>query len=162
MARGSSNSAEPQSPGLNSRLPVLPGFLKNSTGVGGSRPPASAGDAVEFARRAFELLTQGDLAVEEMIDWDNLKIEGKEFGAMLTQVAASTQKDLSTFRKEFITNFGSYYKGSGDGPLYKWHVDSRNTEGTIVAASSAKGEVILFTVSVKAGRQVVSALNSRK
>ena len=135
---------------------------ENSTGVGSPRRPASTNDALEFARKAFEMLSRGDPAVEEMIDWDHLKIEGKDFGAMLTQVAASTQKDLSTFRKEFIANFGSYYKGSGDGPLNKWQIDSRNAEDTIVAASSAKGEVILFTVSVKAGRQVISALNSRK
>jgi hypothetical protein len=135
---------------------------ENSTGVGRSREPVSTNDALEFARKAFDLLSRGNLAVEEMIDWDNLKLEGKDFGAMLRQIAASTQKDPSTFRKEIITNFGSYYKGSGDGPFTQWRIDSRNAESTTVAANSAKGEVILFTVSFKGGRQVVSALSSRK
>ena len=134
----------------------------NSTGVGRSTKSPSTNEALEFTRKVFELLSRGDLAVEEMIDWDNLILEGKDFGAMLRQMAASAQKDVSAFRKELITNFGSYYKGSGDGPLSKWQIDSRTADATVVAASSPKGEVILFTVSVRGGKQVVSALNSRK
>jgi hypothetical protein len=155
--RASSKPRLEQSAGGSPRM-----IEENSTGIGRSRGSASTNDALEFAMRAFELLSQGDLSVEEMIDWDNLNIEGRDFGAMMKQIAASTQRDLSTFRKEFITNFGSYYKGSGDGPLRKWQIDSRNGERTIVAASSVKGEVILFTVSILGGRQVISAMNSRK
>jgi hypothetical protein len=136
--------------------------MAEENSIGRSTGSLSTNDAIEFARKAFELLSRGDLAVEEMIDWDNLILEGKDFGAMLRQMASSAQKDVSTFRKELITNFGSYYKGSGDGPLNKWGIDSRNAESTTVAASTAKGEVILFTVKTSGGRQVISALNSRK
>ena len=134
----------------------------NATGAGHATGSTSTNDALEFARKAFELLSRGDLAVEEMIDWDNLILEGKDFGAVLRQIAVSAQKDVATFRKEVITNFGSYYKASGDGPLNKWGIDSRNAESTTVSASTAKGEVILFTVTVRGGKQVISALNSRK
>jgi len=135
---------------------------ENSTGVRRTGAPVSTNDALAFAQEAFSLLSRGQLAVEEMIDWDNLKLEGKDFGAVLKQLAASTGKDPSTVRKEIIANFGSYYRGSGDGPFSKWRIDSRDAEGITVAATSAKGEVILFTVSTKGGKQVISALNSRK
>ena len=135
---------------------------ENSTAGAGSRKPGSTNDALEFAQRTFDLLSHGNLAVEEMIDWDNLKLEGKDFGAIMRQIATATQKDIVTFRKELISNFGSYYKSSSDGPFTGWRIDSHSPGSTTVAATSAKGEVILFTVTVKGGRQVVSGLNSRK
>ena len=151
-----------QKPRLEQSVDRAPQTAENPTGVRPSGEPGSTNDALEFAQKAFSLLSRGQLAVEEMIDWDNLKLEGKDFGAVLKQLAASTQKDPSTVRKEMIANFGSYYKGSGDGPFSKWRIDSRDADGITVAATSAKGEVILFTVTVKGGRQLISALNSRK
>ena len=135
---------------------------ENASGVAGSRKPASTNGALEFAQRAFDLLSHGNLAVEEMIDWDNLKLEGKDFGATIRQIATATKKDIATFRKEIISNFGSYYRSSGDGPFTGWRIESHSADSTTVAATSAKGEVILFTVSVKGGKQVISGLNSRK
>ena len=151
-----------QKPKLEQSVDRSPRMAEESSSSVRRTGSFSTNDALEFAQTAFSLLSRGQLAVEEMIDWDNLKLEGKDFGAVLKQIAASTQKDPSTVRKEMIANFGSYYKGSGDGPFSKWRVDSSDGEGITVAATSAKGEVILFTVSVKGGRQVISALSSRK
>ena len=122
----------------------------------------SALAAVDFAKSAFELLVQGDLSVEEMLDWDNLKVNGKEFGAALKQMAAAAGKDMSSVRKETITGFASLYKSTGEGPLTNWRVKSRDPQGVTVAANTPKGEAILFTVSTKGGRQIITGLGEMK
>jgi hypothetical protein len=135
---------------------------EDRTGAASSSSAPANDSAVEFAKRAFQLLSEGDLAVEEMIDWEHLKLNGKEFGRALGQMATASGKDLSAVRKEMILAFGNQYKSAGEGPLTRWRVQSQSEDGVTVAANTAKGLVILFTVSEREGRSIITALDESK
>ena len=97
-----------------------------------------------------------------MIDFEHLKLDGKEFGAMLTQMAAEAGKDIESVRKEMISGFSAQYRTAGEGPLTSWRIHSQNDEGVTVAANTKKGLTILFTVSERDGRQLITALSETK
>jgi hypothetical protein len=144
------------------RSVAAPNSEQKADGVEASGSDASTQSAVAFARRAFDLLVQGDASVVEMIDFEHLKLDGKDFGAMLTQMAAAAGKDIEAVRKEMISGFSAQYRTAGEGPLTRWRIHSQNDDGVTVAANTTKGPIIMFTVSERDGRQVITALSETK
>jgi hypothetical protein len=128
----------------------------------GVAEPGSSSEDVEFAKRMFELLSSGDMAVEEMVDWDNLKLSGLNFGAVMKELATANKQEVGDFRRQMISNFGEQFRQSQEAALTRWRVYSQDAQGTTVAANTSKGQVLLFTVSQQDGRRIVTALDEKK
>jgi hypothetical protein len=144
------------------RSVAAPNSEEKAEGVEASSATASNQSAVAFAKRAFDMLVTGDAAVVEMIDFENLKLDGKDFGPMLTQMAAAAGKDIESVRREMIAGFSAQYRTAGEGPLTRWRIHSQNDDGVTVAANTTKGLIILFTVSERDGKQIITALSETR
>src|SRR4051812_44540791 len=73
------------------------------TGCGSSDSPKAAAlpetDA-EFAQKVFTMLTNGDVGVQDSIDWDNFKVGNHDVSAVYHQQQGDTNKAI--FRQAYI------------------------------------------------------------
>lgn len=113
---------------------------------------------VDFAKEAFKLLAEGDVAAADMIDWENLNVAGMDAGASYRPLASDTARE--GFRNSFIKGYSNSFKASGGSAdtLTKWRELSKDSSGTVVAADAPNGNSILITVSHKDNLQKVSVL----
>ena len=97
-------------------LIVLSLFL-TACGAGGksarqsTKPPPPLKPETDFARDAIVLLTKGDLAVDDMIDWETFKVFDTDVGSKYWYMPGEAAKE--SFRKSFIESFASSFKNSG-------------------------------------------------
>ena len=119
-----------------------------------SGPPKSN---AEFAKEVFQLMTEGDEAADELIDWEYLNMVGiADIGAMCRAMKSDGERER--FRKGFIRGYGNSFKRSGSDPsnASNWREYSRDGTDTIIAAENPNGQVLLMTVSHPDGQQKVS------
>ena len=113
---------------------------------------------VDFAKEAFKLLSDGDMAAADMVDWENLNVAGMNAGASYKPLSSESARE--GFRKSFIEGYSRSFKSSGGNAdvLGNWREQSKNGSQTVVAADAPNGNSILITVSHPDGEQKVSAL----
>jgi hypothetical protein len=118
-------------------------------------PPKSD---VDFAKEAFKLLADGDLAAAEMLDWEHLNVAGMDAGASYRGLTSEAGRE--GFHKSFITSYSTSFKSSGGKAdlLTNWREQSKDAGQTVVAADAPNKNTILITVSHADGQQKVSAL----
>jgi hypothetical protein len=141
-------------------LIVLCGFLlsgcgKSSTPAVYTGPPLND---IEFAKKVFQLLGDGDETAKSMIDWENLKMMGIDVGAMYRKTSGEAARDKET--SEFIRGYSSSFKKSGGSVdnLSNWREQSRDATNTVVAADVPMGRLLLITVTHINGQQKVSTV----
>jgi hypothetical protein len=113
---------------------------------------------VEFAKRVFSLLAEGDEAVLVMVDWAHLKMIGVDVGRMYLNISGDSARDK--FLKGFISGYSKSFKergGSVDN-VSNWRELSRDASNTIVTADGPGGKPLLMTVAHVNGQQKVSTL----
>jgi hypothetical protein len=112
---------------------------------------------VEFAKEVFQLLAEGDEAVEEMLDWEHMKVNGiLDVGAGYRNITEEDERD--SFRKAFIKGYANNFNKSGGRVenLSNWREQSRDSSNTVVAAEGMNRKLVLFTVTHINGQQKVS------
>lgn len=117
-------------------------------------PPVSD---IEFAKEVFQLLQDGDMAAEDLLDWEHLKMVGvADVGPMYTQIDGEDSR--ARFRKGFINGYSSSFKKSGGSvvSLSNWREQSRDATNTQVAADGPGGKLLLMTVTHIDGQQKIS------
>jgi hypothetical protein len=129
-------------------------------GGGGNNATASApakADAV-FAREAVEGLLNGDTAVADAFDWENLKVPGADAGEAYRELP--DDENRVGFREGFIEKFSESFKASGAsvGDLKNWREESKQGETAIVAVDTVTGKTMRVFVVRREGRQQVSEL----
>jgi hypothetical protein len=135
-------------------------------GRGGSarqstKPPPPLKPETDFAREAIVLLTKGDPAVEEMIDWETFKVFDTDVGSKYWYMPGEAAK--ASFRKSFIESFASSFRNSGQSMevLRNWRIESKENAKTIVNADHPNGKTFVFTVLLKDGWQKLSGLSGK-
>ncbi|HUQ32950.1 MAG TPA: hypothetical protein VM095_12595 [Pyrinomonadaceae bacterium] len=112
---------------------------------------------VEFAREVFELLQDGDMAAEDLLDWEHLNMVGvADVGPMYSKISGEDSR--ARFRKGFINGYSSSFKKSGGSivSLSNWREQSRDATNTQVAADGPGGKLLLLTVTHIEGQQKIS------
>ncbi len=113
---------------------------------------------VDFAKEAFKLLVDGNVAAADMIDWEHLNMAGIDAGANYR--AMTTDASREGFRNSFIRSYSESFKTSGASAdvLSNWREQSRDSSNTVVAADAPNGNSLLITVSHADGQQKISVL----
>ena len=134
---------------------LLSGCAKSSKQAVYTGPPLND---VEFAKKVFQLLGDGDEMVKAMIDWERLKMMGIDVGAMYRGTSGDDARDRETtaFIKSYSRSFKS--KGGNVETLSNWREQSRDATNTVVASDSQMGQLLLITVSHLNGQQKVSVV----
>lgn len=111
---------------------------------------------VEYAKKVFQLPTEGDEAVKVMIDWEHLKMAGVDVGAMYRNTSGDDLRDKNA--TDFIKGYSNSFKKSGSTAesLSNWREQSRDATNTVVAADGQMGQRLLITVTHINGQQKVS------
>jgi hypothetical protein len=125
--------------------------IKKSVRTG---PPVSD---IEFAKEVFQLLQDGDMAAEDLLDWEHLNMVGvADVGPMYSQISGEDSR--ARFRKGFINGYSSSFKKSGGSvvSLSNWREQSRDATNTQVAADGPGGKLLLLTVTHIDGQQKIS------
>jgi hypothetical protein len=139
----------------------------SACGLGGgstrksTKPPPPLKAETDFARDAIVLLTKGDVAVEDMIDWETFKVFDTDVGSKYWYMPGDAAKE--SFRKSFIESFASSFKNSGQSMevLRNWKVESKDGNKTTVTADHPNGKTLVFTVLLKDGWQKLSSLSGK-
>ncbi len=113
---------------------------------------------IEYAKKVFQLLGDGDESVKSMIDWEHLKMMGVDVGALYTNTRGDAARDIET--SSFIRGYSNSFKKSGGSVanLTNWREQSRDATNTVVAADSQRGQLVLITITHINGQQKVSTL----
>jgi hypothetical protein len=115
---------------------------------------------VEFAREVFQLMQEGDMTVEDMLDWEHLNMIGvADVGPMYRQMDGEEMR--ARFRKGFINGYSSSFKKSSGRTvsLSNWREQSRTPTDTQVAADGPGGKLLLMTVTHIDGQQKISTFD---
>lgn len=130
-----------------------------ATGAGGAgqvAAPAKA-DAV-FAREAVEGMLNGDTAVADAFDWENLQVPGQDVGSAYKELPDDENRE--EFRLGFIEEFSESFKASGAsiGDLKNWREQGKQGETSIILADTVTQKTLRVFVVRRNGRQQVSEL----
>ncbi|HXD31615.1 MAG TPA: hypothetical protein VN643_10885 [Pyrinomonadaceae bacterium] len=138
-------------------------------GCGGStrqpaKPPPPLKPDIEFARDTFLRLVKGDPAVEDMIDWETLKVFNSDPGSTYSYMPGESAR--AAFRKSFIQGFSQPFRNSGELPGWlttegRWRIESKELSKTTVVADYPAGKVLVLTISLKDGWQKLSSITGR-
>jgi hypothetical protein len=130
-------------------------------------PGCARQDDVAFSRRVLEGLVQDRYAVRSLIDWQHLKMLGKDIGEDIAKYA-KTDKDRRTYEIAFIEGFSKTFRMQGAklNAFFDWHIykgekilDLKNPKDTIVAANCFdKQRLFLFVVSHEGGKQKLTEI----
>lgn len=134
---------------------LLSGCAKSSNQAVYTGPPLND---IEFAKKTFQLLGDGDEMAKSMIDWEHLKMMGIDVGAMYTKTSGDAARNKET--SEFIRGYSNSFKKSGGNveALTNWREQSRDATNTVVAADVPMGRLLLITVTHINGQQKVSTV----
>lgn len=132
---------------------LLSGCAKGSKQTVYTGPPLND---VEYAKKFFQLLGDGDESVKAMIDWEHLKMMGVDVGAMYKATSGEDARDKET--SNFIRGYSNSFKKSGGTveALSNWREQSRDATNTVVVADVPSGQHLLITVTHINGQQKVS------
>ncbi len=113
---------------------------------------------IEYAKKVFQLLGDGDESVKAMIDWEHLKMMGVDVGAMYRNTSGDAAREIET--SSFIRGYSSSFKKSGGSVanLTNWREQSRDATNTVVATNTPAGQLVLITVTHSNGQQKVSTI----
>lgn len=142
-------------------LIVLCGLLLSGCSKSSSKQYVYTGpqlNDIEYAKKVFQLLAEGDESVKAMIDWEHLKMMNIDVGAMYTKTSGDDARDKNV--SDFIKGYSTSFKKSGGSidNLSNWREQSRDAANTVVAADGQMGQHILITVAHPNGQQKVSTL----
>jgi hypothetical protein len=144
---------------------IVSWFFLSACGHGGSarsnKTPPPLKPETDFARDAIVLLTKGDQAVDDMIDWETFKVFDTDVGSKYWYMPGESAK--ASFRKSFIESFASSFKNSGQSMevLRNWKVESKAGQTTTVTADHPNGKTLVFTVLLKDGWQKLSGIGGK-
>jgi PBP1b-binding outer membrane lipoprotein LpoB len=115
---------------------LLSGCAKSSKQMTYTGPPLND---IEYAKKVFQLLGDGDESVKSMIDWEHLKMMGIDIGTMYTNTSGEDARDKNL--SDFIRGYSTSFKRSGGKfeNLSNWREQSRDATNTVVAADSQMG-----------------------
>jgi hypothetical protein len=136
------------------------GNAGSANGGGQSAATKPAQSDVVFAREAVEGLLDGDGAVAEAFDWENLKVPGAaDTGEAYREMPDDENRE--EFRLRFIEKFSESFEQSGASldDLKNWREERREGERTTVAADTTTGKTMRVLVVRRDGRQLVSELS---
>ena len=113
---------------------------------------------IDYAKKVFELLGDGDESVKSMIDWENLKMMGIDVGAMYRSTSGEDARDKNL--SDFIRGYSTSFKRSGGNiaNLANWREQSKDATNTVVAADTQAGQHVFITVTHINNQQKVSTL----
>lgn len=148
-------------------LLIVSCFFLAACGTGGgsarqsNKPPPPLKPETDFARDAIVLLTKGDQAVDDMIDWETFKVFDTDVGSKYWYMPGESAK--ASFRKSFIESFASSFKNSGQSMevLRDWKIESKDGSKTTVTAYHPNGKTLVFTVLLKDGWQKLSSVGGK-
>ena len=149
-------------------LLIVSCFFLSACGLGGkgsarqsTKPPPPLKPETDFARDAIVLLTKGDLAVDDMIDWETFKVFDTDVGSKYWYMPGEDAK--ASFRKSFIESFASSFRNSGQSMevLRNWKIESKDGTKTTVTADHPNGKTLVFTVLLKDGWQKLSSMSGK-
>jgi hypothetical protein len=134
---------------------LLSGCAKSSQPAVYTGPPLND---VEFAKKVFEFLADGDETVKGMLDWEHLKMLGIDVGALYTKTSGDAARDKET--SDFIRSYSNSFKqrGGSVGNFSNWREQSRDATNTVVVADVPTGQHISMTVTHINGQQKVSTM----
>lgn len=114
---------------------------------------------VQLTRRIFNGLCSGNQRVQNLIDWETFKAIGVDVGQAYSNIVS--EKERADYRKAFFYNFSFSFRSAGGrtSKFFNWRVNNREGNNTIVAADTAMGKAILFTLSNKAGKRKLTAID---
>lgn len=140
------------------------GPAQGNAGTANTAPAAAATPAktdAEFAREAFGLLAAGDHSVEQLVDWENFKALGEDYGAEYRKLPEDVRAEE---RRVFVEDFSDELRESGGeaGKIANWREESRAGEQTVVAADQPNGATLLVGVTRREGRQLLTSLDVRE
>lgn len=141
-------------------LIILCGLLLSGCAKSSNKPYVYNGpplNDVEYAKKTFQLLADGDETVKGMIDWEHLKMLGIDVGELYTKTS-DAQRDKET--SDFIRSYSNSFKQRGGRVenFSNWREQSRDATNTVVVADVQMGQHILITVTHINGQQKVSTL----
>ena len=115
---------------------------------------------MEFAKEVFELLAEGDQAVAELIDWENLKMLGINVGETYRRIKDEGEL-RARFGKGFIRGYSNSFKKSGGrvGDTSNWREQSRDSLNTFIIADAPGAKVLSMTVTHIDAQQKVSTID---
>jgi hypothetical protein len=127
-----------------------------------TQPPPPLKPETDFAREAIVLLVKGDPRVEEMIDWETFKTFGDDVGSKYWYIPGENGK--AAFRKSFIGGYSAAFRERGETMegLSNWRVQSKEESRTVVAADYSPSMTLVFTISLKDGRQKLSEISKKQ
>jgi predicted small secreted protein len=140
---------------------AVAGNAKSANGGGGKSAATNPAQTdLVFAREAVEGLLDGDDAVADAFDWENLKVPGAaDTGAAYREMPDDENRE--EFRLRFIEKFSESFEQSGASPddLKNWREERREGERTTVAVDTTTGKTMRILVVRRDGRQLVSELS---
>jgi len=114
---------------------------------------------LQLTRKIFNGLCSGNQRVQNSIDWESLQAMEVDVGKAYSSIVS--EKDRRDYRKMFFYNLSYTFKASGGrtSSFSKWRVQNIDTNNTIVATDTPSGNVLLLTLSHKAGKRKLTAIN---
>ncbi len=132
--------------------PLMAIFFATSISCKKGDPSAEIG----FARGAFALLTEGQKAAEDNINWEVFTSLGIDVGSQYTLL--TTDQDRSKFRENFVDEFSKSFKNNGGTTkdFTDWKIENKTDGTATVSARSTAGHLFLETVTEDDGYRLVS------
>jgi hypothetical protein len=113
---------------------------------------------IAFARKVFAGLINGELPMQDNIDWVSFKAAGNDIGKEYSTIPSYKQRDI--YQKSFIANFSLAFQSSGGSfdSFSNWRIAKRGKDSAIVAADNRKNKVLLFGISNKSGKRKLTSI----
>ena len=117
---------------------------------------------VDFCRMVWQGMLKGDQRVIRYIDWEHLKLLGKDIGSRYE--LARTDEERSKYKQSFLRGvaFGRRRYPRIMPVFRNWRVYYRDPEKTVVAVDAPQRDkmvTILFTVGKDAGEKKLFAID---
>ena len=115
-------------------------------------------DGVQLTKRIFYSLCSGNRGAQNWIAWERLKAVGVDVGATYSSIIK--EKERVDYRKAFFYNFSMSFRSGGGktSGFFNWQVIQKDGTNTVVAADTASGKSLLFTLSIVDGKQKLTAI----
>lgn len=111
---------------------------------------------IDFCRTVWVDLHKGDQRAVKYIDWEHLKLMGKDIGAHYA--LAQEQQKGKEYQQAFLkgTAFGFRRYAKATGVFRNWRIYYQDPEKTVIAVDSVrpdKTSIMLFTLLKNAGEK---------
>lgn len=103
-------------------------------------------EIIEFTKKTFSELANGNISVDGKIDWENFSSNNLNVGAIYNALPNEIEK--RNFRNSFISSFYSSFKlvGGDERLLSDWEIVSNEGSEIIIKSSTKNGNVITFDI----------------